>query len=116
MSQLTRSGVRAALSHRRTAKALSIGSAEDVHFAIDTIRNVFWFFVLGFIALGIQSYVRWLEAHGASFVLIALFTTAELALIFADVGWLLSRLTVSTYKFALRAKAEIADARASASH
>lgn len=70
---------------------------EDGHFALDTIRNVFWFCVIALSALGLQSVVAWADSNGASHFIVVILTGVEYALLIADVIWFLSRLVVGTY-------------------
>lgn len=70
---------------------------EDGHFALDTIRNVFWFCVIALSALGLQSVVSWASEKGASNFIVITLTGVEYALLIADVIWFMSRLVVGTY-------------------
>jgi hypothetical protein len=86
-------------------------ASEDGHFALDTIRNSFWFCVIGLVALGLQTFVGWTEANGGGTLLVWLLTAVEYAILIADVIWFLSRLAVGTYRVVLRARSEIARMR-----
>lgn len=88
-------------------------SSDDGHFAVDTIRNVFWFCVIGLAALGLQNFVAWTESSGGSAALVFLLTLVEYAVLIADVVWFLSRLIVGTYKVLLRAYRDVIEARSS---
>ncbi|MDD5058907.1 MAG: hypothetical protein PHQ60_13640 [Sideroxydans sp.] len=89
-------------------------ATDDGHFAIDTIRNVFWFCVIGLAALGLQNFVTWTEQHGGSAVLVLLLTSVEYAVLVADVVWFLSRLFVGSYKIVIRAYQDIIAAKTAA--
>ena len=85
----------------------SFVASEDGHFALDTVRNSFWFFVIGLVALGLQTFVSWTETNGGGTVLVWLLTAVEYAILIADVIWFLSRLAVGTFRVVMRARTEI---------
>ena len=72
-------------------------ATDDGHFAIDTIRNVFWFCIIALSALGLHTLVTWMSSKGVSNFIIIILTGTEYALLIADVIWFISRLAVGTY-------------------
>lgn len=85
----------------------SLQESEVGHFALDTIKNVFWFCLLGLAALAVQLFIQWLERKGAFPLIVSIVTGVEYALIFSDLIWFLSRLCVNTVKAVVRAAREI---------
>ena len=84
-------------------------SSQDSHFAVDTVKNVFWFCVIALSALGLQSLVEWEESKGASSFTISMLTYVEYAVLFADIVWFMSRLITSTYINVRKAIEEISN-------
>jgi hypothetical protein len=84
-----------------------VASPEDTHFAIETLKNLFWFCVIGLAALGLQNFVVWIEANNGSKGLVALLTIAEYCALVADLIWFISRLVADSTKAIFRAVADI---------
>ena len=87
----------------RLAKSLT---AEDGHFAIDLIKNSFWFCVIGSAALGLEVFIAWLKAQGASDFLQQALTVTKIVLLIGDVVWFASRIVLGAFNAVVRAYSE----------
>ena len=85
-----------------------IRSSEEWSFAKETFKNVVIFFGWAFVALGIQTFVAWLEAEwSAGPYIVGGAVIIEVAIIVADVVWFVVRLTTDTVKTMVRSYYEV---------